>query len=82
MTTGKQFWMVYGLDAGPPRHRHDTEASALREAERLAKLAPGTVFVVLAATHAVVRRDVIVRHLGSSNAWSVSADPHDDDIPF
>ena len=56
LTEMKPFWMVYGLGQGGPTYQHDTEASALREAERLAEVCPGTTFVVLEATQAVRTR--------------------------
>ena len=57
LTEMKPFWMVYGLGQRGPTFQHETEASALREAERLAEVSPGTTFVVLEATEAVrVRR--------------------------
>lgn len=49
----KPFWMVYGLGQRGPTFQRDTEVSALREAERLAEVSPGTTFVVLEATEAV-----------------------------
>jgi len=44
-----QFWMVWNPDGNPPKYRHDTEAAAETEAERLARLNPGSRFFVLEA---------------------------------
>ncbi|QVN18966.1 hypothetical protein [Burkholderia pyrrocinia] len=42
------FWLVWSPSgAKPPTYRHGTPESAVREAERLAKLHPGETFVVL-----------------------------------
>jgi hypothetical protein len=54
----RPFWMVHGIGCAEPRARHDSEAKALREAERLARASPGTTFVVLEATQAVRKLDV------------------------
>ena len=42
-----RFWMVYGHGQRRPVVRHKTEASALSEAEKLAKANPGVRFYVL-----------------------------------
>lgn len=52
----KPFWMVYGIGQRGPTYQHGSEGSALREAERLAEISPGTTFVVLEATQAVRTR--------------------------
>lgn len=46
-----QFWLVWNIDGGAPTHKHDSEQSAITEAERLARLNPGVQFAVLEATH-------------------------------
>lgn len=51
--TVSKFWMVWGAQRGVPTHRHHSKASARKEAERLSKMAPGELFVVLAAVDAV-----------------------------
>lgn len=51
-----KFWMVIG--DGPTSYRHTTLRDAIREAERLARLSPGTVFVVTEAVAAVEKNDV------------------------
>jgi hypothetical protein len=55
MGRGK-FWMVLG--SGPSRCRHPSKESAKNEAERLARLNPGSEFVVLEAIATVVKQDV------------------------
>ena len=45
----KQFWMVWCPNKSAPTYRHDVEAAAETEAERLAKLHPGEHFFVLEA---------------------------------
>ena len=47
-----QFWLVYNPLRNMPRRQHTHEGSAIREAERLARLHPGETFIVLEATHA------------------------------
>lgn len=50
MSTQKEqaFWLVWSpTGATPPKFRHPTEQSAVQEAERLAIVNPGTLFVVL-----------------------------------
>lgn len=45
----QKFWMVWNYDGNQPRVKHETEASAIAEAERLARIVPGQRFVVLEA---------------------------------
>lgn len=49
-----QFWMVWHEDGGQPLYRHTSKRSAMDEATRLAKLAPGECFFVLKATAGVI----------------------------
>lgn len=49
--TMNQFWLVWNIDGGAPTRKHDSEQSAITEAERLARLNHGQHFAVLAATH-------------------------------
>lgn len=75
------FWMVHG--DGPTNHRHASRASAVTEAERLARFNPGCVFVVLEAVEAVLKVDierVELRHPVTGTPRKAPAE--DDDIPF
>ncbi|WP_437871550.1 hypothetical protein ACSD7O_24890 [Methylorubrum extorquens] len=56
ITEMKPFWMVYGIGQRGPAYQHDSEGSALHDAERLAEISPGTTSVVLEATQAVRKR--------------------------
>jgi len=71
------FWMVYGLDQGPPTWKHPSAHAATREAERLARLHPGKTFIVLEAIGAVRKVDVEIIPIGRGNAADLA-----DDIPF
>lgn len=47
------FWIVWSPQgARPPQYRHETLGVAIAEAERLAKLRPGDLFVVMEAVAA------------------------------
>lgn len=60
----KQFWMVWNGQAGtPPVVKQWTQAKAVDEAERLARLHRGTTFFVLEATHAITVDDIHRVHL-------------------
>ena len=50
-TMNTQFWLVWNIDGGSPKHKHASEQSAITEAERLARMNPGQRFAVLEATH-------------------------------
>ena len=52
----KVFWMVLG--SGEPSFHHSSSESAKREAERLARLHPGSTFTVLQSVCQVVKSDV------------------------
>lgn len=71
----QQFWMVWCPNRNPPVYRHDCEAAAETEAERLARLNPGERFFVL---EAVGLRCVDNMHRVSLRP----GDPPGDDIPF
>lgn len=82
----KPFWMVYGVGGRGPSYRHDTEGSAIREAERLAERSPGTTFVVLEATQAIRMRKFERFDLRSAPSPKGQRVPRacetEDDIPF
>ncbi|GAA0267401.1 hypothetical protein LNAOJCKE_3011 [Methylorubrum aminovorans] len=85
ITELKPFWMVYGLGTRGPTVLHNTEHSALREAERLAEVSPGTTFVVLEATEAVrVRRfdRFSLRNAPCPPGTRIPRADDSDDIPF
>lgn len=49
MKTKDQFWLVWNENGSTPKYRHTIRANAEKEAERIARLAPGSeVFVVQA----------------------------------
>ncbi|KNY20373.1 hypothetical protein [Methylobacterium sp. ARG-1] len=74
------FWMVHG--DGPANHRHGSRASAVTEAERLARANPGKVFVVLEAVEAVRKIDVERVELRQPGARTPQWPAAPDDIPF
>lgn len=45
----KQFWMVWSEQSHETHARHEDEATAEREAERLARIKPGCKFFVMLA---------------------------------
>ena len=50
VTKHAAFWIVWSPTGDPPpRYRHETENSAVAEAERFAQLRPGSTFVVLSS---------------------------------
>lgn len=65
------FWMVLG--SGQPTFHHATLESAKREAERLARLHPGSTFTVLQSVCQVVKSDV---------SWETHQIDDGTDIPF
>lgn len=60
-----RFWVVWSPGAGAPVVRHESEASAIDEAERLARVCPGDEFIVLAS--------VCSRHVGGMIRVDLSA---------
>lgn len=74
--TLNKFWMVMGMDQGPPRYRHQTKTSAQKEAQRLAALSPGSVFVVLTAVDGYAAANPVMTR------FKVEKDLFPDDIPF
>lgn len=47
------FWFVWNPQGHNPQHKHPTLDSALREAERLARINPGQTFIVLQSVQAL-----------------------------
>lgn len=74
MTTGKRrpFWLVWNPQGREPQRQHDTEESANREAERLARANRGARFIVLRPVREVVVDDV----------QRIEYDTEDDGLPF
>lgn len=60
MRPDEQFWMVWNPEGHAPTVAHDSEYSALREAERLARSHMGLRFYVLHGVTYVERNDVRV----------------------
>lgn len=77
MSEFKRFWLIWSPQGvTPPSRRHDTPDSAQKEAERLAREAPGKEFYVLAAVGCAKKIDV---------EWSKASDEafeEPDGIPF
>ena len=55
-----KFWMVVG-NGNSPKVRHATKSLAVQEAERLAKLNPGTNFYVVESVFVVAQPANLVR---------------------
>jgi len=55
----RKFWMVLG--SGNPVFHHESEQSAMKEAERLARQNRGSTFTVLEAVGTVTASDVMWR---------------------
>lgn len=73
MNRKKMFWLVWNPQGHEPQARHDSEQSAEREAERLAKKHPGQRFIVLRPV-----REVVV-----DNVQRFEYEPEDhDELPF
>lgn len=54
----ERFWLVWSPEGGSPTYRHAVRSSAVNEAERLARKAPGRQFFVLEATDLRVVNDM------------------------
>jgi len=65
------FWLVWNPGGRSPYFKHDTEAGAITEAERLARTNPGETFVVVEA--------VTARRVDSMLRLDFRADS---DVPF
>ena len=74
------YWMVHG--DGPTNYRHDSRASAVTEAERLARQNPGRIFVVLEAVEAIRKVDVERVELRAQAKRTSGWPAAPDDIPF
>ncbi len=69
------FWMVWNVEGRAPTYKHASHASAVNEAERLARLNPGQTFAVLRATD--------LRHSGPMERVELQPhEPRPDEIPF
>ncbi len=76
------FWMVYGLDAGPPTKRHAHRVTAVAEMRRLARANPGKVFVLLESVGAAVKDDIRTVIFGGREDHYLSEQSIDSEIPF
>ena len=54
----KKFWMVWNEGNRDPRFKHGTEEMARIEAERLARLFPGSIFYLLTSVDACKVNDI------------------------
>lgn len=77
MSTISKFWMVYGMGSRGSSFQHHSRAQAEAEARRLAKLNPGTTFVVLAAVDAFEASEPVVETVKVKKPCR-----SDDGIPF
>lgn len=76
ITETHEFWVIWNEHGiHPPRFKHYSEESAMKEASRLAAVAPGRVFYVLKGTAAIVRSDLQINLLLKRPAVS-------DEVPF
>lgn len=60
---GRPFWLVWTEAGRNPQYRHDSEPSALREAQRLAREHPGQKFVVMQSVASYVAIDLQTENL-------------------
>jgi len=68
-----KFWMVLGN--GTPTYRHPAKSTAVAEAERLARMNPGTEFVVLESLAVCKKTEVLWEATSVDNSES-------DHVPF
>lgn len=66
------FWFVWNADGRSPSYKHSNAVSAVKEADRLARVNPGETFVVLQSVCSVQVNNLIRTDLR----------PTDDDMPF
>lgn len=62
MSPPSPFWLVWNPQGNNPTFRHHSREAAQAEAERLARLAPGQRFYVLAALSVTHKVDVQTTH--------------------
>lgn len=63
--TIQDFWLVWRENGSGPTHKHDSEESARKEAERLARKEPDAIFCVMSLV-AACRKTPVVQ-------WTVEA---------
>lgn len=68
----RKFWMVWREGTCQVTHKHETELSARKEAERLSRMNPGEIFYVLESLDYCMKYDVFWASLLDKNG----------DIPF
>ena len=70
-----EFYLIWNPNGHAPTYRHMRRSDAMREAERLANVAPGETFIVMEAICACRKNSVTWEGCGSHL-------PPDDEIPF
>lgn len=71
----RKFWFVWNEGGFAPRYRHESESSAMKEADRLASVNPGSTFVILESIGEVIvpkRPTTFIEHVDTTQ----------DEIPF
>jgi hypothetical protein len=82
MKSETKFWFVWNPEGRNPTVKHQTKASAIHEAERLARSNRHHTFIVLEAIGAVRVRELEWTALDTLSAEAFYTDPDDDDLPF
>ncbi len=54
-----KFWFVWRVDGHVPNHKHSSLGLAKQEAERIARVNPGAVLIVLESVCEVTKNDTI-----------------------
>lgn len=80
MKAPKGFWLVWNPQRGSPTYRHETHASAVAEAHRLASKSPGESFYVLGCVGRAIKQDVRYDEITSLIEQPQLID--EDDLPF